>query len=269
MRVVKGVGWRNERPHLNRLSYVFQRVGRNFLHETLASWSRRRRADILSGVSEAPDFFAGQYVETLAGNRLRMPKPFRSHLCGQVLALAGLLSVGCERAQVGTDGLTSGSVASASVAAVTDGEPVSSDPGAPLGEGFVVWESNRGKGWRIWIRDLADLEQSALRQLTPHERDRSHCCAHISPDGEWIAYLSLPLGGERYLREYSTGELRLIRPDGTGDHVVADGARTYFENRAVVWRSPEELIHIDSEGITRLLRIDGSPARRYQFAASV
>ncbi|MDH3746465.1 MAG: PKD domain-containing protein, partial [Acidobacteriota bacterium] len=87
------------------------------------------------------------------------------------------------------------------------------------------------------------------------------CCPHVSPDGEWVAYLSLPLGGEKYEAEKSTGPLHLVRTDGIGDRVVAETARTYFENRAVVWRSPTELIFIDGEGRTRHLDLGSGESR--------
>src|SRR5262245_6150603 len=71
-----------------------------------------------------------------------------------------------------------------------DGEAaVSAEEAARLGEGFVVWESRRGGAWRIWRRDL---DGGGLRQLSPEETGRDHCCAHVSPDGEHVVYLSLP-----------------------------------------------------------------------------
>ena len=116
-----------------------------------------------------------------------------------------------------------------------------------LGDGFLVWESNRSGSWRLWIRELADSEP---RQLVPDEEGRRHCCAHISPDGEWIAYLSLPVGKQEYSDGTTSGVLRLVRPDGTERQVLAPKARTYFEHRAAVWRSPTELIYIGPDGRT-------------------
>ena len=82
-----------------------------------------------------------------------------------------------------------------------------------LGDGFLVWESNRTGNWRLWTRELAP---SPPRQLTPDEPARQHCCAHVSPDGAWIAYLSFPDAMAGYAAGGSEGVLHLIRPDGSG-----------------------------------------------------
>lgn len=127
-----------------------------------------------------------------------------------------------------------------------------------LGEGFLVWESNRSGAWRLWVRDLAG---GAPRQLTGDESGRRHCCPHVSPDGAWIAYLSVPDGEPGYPEGGSAGPLRIVRPAGGGERTLADSARTYFEHRAVVWRSPGELIHIDGERRTVLLDLASGASR--------
>ena len=127
------------------------------------------------------------------------------------------------------------------------------------GDGFVVWESNRDGAWRIWTRDLAG---GAPRRLSPDEPGRDHCCPHISPDGGRVAYLSGPAGGGEYPADGMLGELRLVGPDGEDGQVVASAARSYFENRAVVWRSAEELIHIDGQRGTVLLDLASGASRR-------
>lgn len=129
----------------------------------------------------------------------------------------------------------------------------------PLGPGFVVWESNRDGGWGIWIRDL---EGGAPRRLSPEEPGRDHCCPHVSPDGGRVAYLSGVGGAQEYPRGGTLGALHLIAPDGSGDRVVAPAARSYFENRAVVWRSAGELIHIDGERATVALDLATGGSRR-------
>lgn len=126
-------------------------------------------------------------------------------------------------------------------------------PGNPdLVEGYVVWESNRSGAWRIWTRDLAG--GSPPRQLTADEESRQHCCPHISPDGLRVAYLSLE-GVAGYAAGGSGGELRLISADGGEERVLAPRARSLFENRAVVWRSPTELVFIRGDLGTVLLDI--------------
>lgn len=119
-----------------------------------------------------------------------------------------------------------------------------------LGDGFVVWESNRSGAWRLWSVPLAGGEP---RQLTADEEGRAHCCPHISPDGSQIAYLSVVERAREYPQPTETGALRLLAADGSGERVLVPAARTYFENRAVVWRSDSELVFIDAAGVTRLL----------------
>jgi hypothetical protein len=118
---------------------------------------------------------------------------------------------------------------------------------ARLGEGFLVWESNRSGPWRLWTRRL---DGSGLRQLTPDEPGRQHCCGHISPNGEWVTYLSLKGGRKEYVGGTETGELRLLRIDGLEERMLAPRARTHNENRAVVWMNDEELIHLTEDGRT-------------------
>jgi hypothetical protein len=66
----------------------------------------------------------------------------------------------------------------------------------------------------------------------------------------------MPAGREEYPEAGSVAPLRLIRPDGSEDLLVAEEARTYFENRAAVWKSAEELIYIAGEGRKVLHHVD-------------
>ena len=129
---------------------------------------------------------------------------------------------------------------------------------SPIGEGFLVWESNRTGEWRIWTRRL---EGGEARQLVPDEPGSQHYCPHISPDGRHLAYLSSRHSGNRYPAGGMLGALHLLELDTGADRVVARRARTYFENRAVVWRSPFELIFIDQKRRTRLLDLNTGEAR--------
>ena len=137
---------------------------------------------------------------------------------------------------------------------------VAASPGSSR-PGFVVWESNRSGAFRLWRRELGDdlLPAGAALRLTPEERGRAHCCPHIAPDGRSVVYVSLPAGEERYPDDGASGPLRLIRPDGSGERTLVPEARTYAEHRAVIWRSPEELIYIDGDGRTRIYRLDDRP----------
>ncbi|RMH23380.1 MAG: hypothetical protein D6696_00855 [Acidobacteria bacterium] len=129
---------------------------------------------------------------------------------------------------------------------------------APAGDGLVVWESDRSGAWRIWIRPL---DGGPPRRLSPDEPGRAHCCPHLSPDGAGVVYLSLPRGAERYPQSGAEGVLRLIRPDGTGDRLLAPRARTYFEHRAAVWRDGRQLIYVAGDGATRLLELASGESR--------
>ena len=127
-----------------------------------------------------------------------------------------------------------------------------------LGEGILVWESNRSGEWRIWGRRL---DGSGLRQLTADEPGRDHFCPHISPDGRRVAYLSVPKGGPSYEPAGVHGALHLISVDGTKDRVIAESARSYFVHRAVVWRDPQTLIYVSGETATVELDIESGERR--------
>ncbi len=131
---------------------------------------------------------------------------------------------------------------------------------APLGEGFVVWESNRSGRWRIWS---VRLDGGGLRQLSPEEGGRDHCCPHVSPDGRRLVYLSTPASDRPvYDGDGSRGELRLIGADGRGDRTLAAAARSYFENRAAIWRDASSLTYLTGDGATVLLDVDSGESER-------
>jgi len=132
---------------------------------------------------------------------------------------------------------------------------VTENVGAPsdLGDGLLVWESNRSGAWRIWSRNL---DGSSPSQLTADEPGRDHFAPHFSPDGRWVAYLSVASSGREYEPEGVQGTLHLIAVDGGEDRVVVESARSYFEHRAVVWRDPRTLIFISGETITMELDIE-------------
>lgn len=128
------------------------------------------------------------------------------------------------------------------------------------GEGFVVWESNRSGRWRLWIQRL---DGGGLRRLTPDEGERIHCCPHVAPDGSAVAWLSLEPGPDRYPEDRpERGALRLIRPDGSGDRVLAPVARAYGEHRAAIWHGERALVYVDGEGHTVRLDVDAGKRER-------
>lgn len=175
------------------------------------------------------------------------------------LTLAVALSFLCHGC-MGEQGETLPGVAtrSSASAAAAGGRTEQANPLQALGSGYVVWESNRSGAWRIWVRDF----DAPPRQLSPEEAGKRHCCPHISPDGTRIAYGSFTeTGRPGYPGGQEAGALHLVRPDGSQDRVLVDSARTYFENRAAVWRSASELIFIDGNGTTRLVDLDSEESR--------
>ncbi len=129
---------------------------------------------------------------------------------------------------------------------------------APLGAGWVIWESDRLGAARIFGRPL---DGSAERALTPEESGRSHCCAHFSPDGRSFVYLSLPQEAARYPRGGASGELRRHEIASGRETVLAERARTYFEHRAAAFRDDAHLIYIDGDGKTRELELASGKSR--------
>lgn len=111
-----------------------------------------------------------------------------------------------------------------------------------LGDGFIVWESLRTGAWRIFtIR----LDGTGLRQLTKDEPGRDHYCPKLSPDGKRLVYLSLPDEAQKNNLDRPRdmqGQLHLLNADGSGDHVILEGAQKYNGwDRAVTWFSNDEL----------------------------
>ena len=130
-----------------------------------------------------------------------------------------------------------------------------------LGRGFVVWESNRTRHWRIWYRNL---DGSGLRQLSPEEEGRDHFAPHISPDGTHLVYLSYPTPRNAYrsIREDVSVPLHLLRIEDGSDRVLVPSARSYKGDRAVVWLGNRELIYIDGRGNTQQLDVGSGEERQ-------
>ena len=117
---------------------------------------------------------------------------------------------------------------------------------AKLGAGFVVWERKNNGKWEIWTRPLVGGRD---RRLVPRERSRQQFAPKISPDGRYVAYISYPLGSTGYQRDVG-GFLWVYDLKKNRAHKIAEEARTYAEDRAVVWFDDERLCFIDGEGYT-------------------
>jgi hypothetical protein len=184
-------------------------------------------------------------LEPIRRPRQRQRPPLRLALA--LLVAAGSLSSACR----GDEAASAAPGAAPTAPSRAAGGEVSSPDFARLGEGLVAWESRRSGAWRIWIRNL---DGSGLRQLSPDEPGRQHCCAHLSPDGRHVAYLSLPEAA--YGSDDEAGPLLLVPTAGGPPRQLAVTARTYGRgHRAGVWHSPQAFQHVDAQGNSVLLDI--------------
>jgi alginate O-acetyltransferase complex protein AlgJ len=205
-----------------------------------------------AGFAEQLSYYLGRKVDKLALNA-GGPTPVRRRLVEDLAAgndrLAGKRLVVW---QFSERELSSGDWSLVDLAAPRSGGSRLRRPEDPLrARGLAVWESNRTGAWRIWSRRL---EGSVARQLSPDEPGREHCCAHLSPDGSQVAYLSRVVPADQYPEREVAGELRVMKFDGSGERSLSPEARPYgWGNRAVVWRDDRELIHVGGDGLTYLL----------------
>jgi hypothetical protein len=117
---------------------------------------------------------------------------------------------------------------------------------AKLGEGFLVWERKVDDAWQIWTRSLDG--RTPEQRLIPEEKGMDHFCPKISPDGKRLAYTSYPRGstptdpvdGSLWVMDLHTCERKLL----------AERARSYQGDRAVLWMDAETLCYIDEDGHT-------------------
>ena len=181
----------------------------------------------------------------------------------RLAALVAVTALACgavERPSGGDPAVEIAALAAAATSSPTPSPAPERD--ASLGDGFVVWESNRTGSFRLWSKRL---DGSGLRRLTPNHGDRVDCCPHIAPDGRAVAYLSLAPGQERY-PEAGRATLRLVAADGSGDRQLAASARPYFENRAAVWVDPSTLHYVDGDGYSVRLDVTSGAATRLTAA---
>jgi len=123
---------------------------------------------------------------------------------------------------------------------------------AEVGEGYVVWESNRSGAWRIWYREL---DGSNLRQLT-RDDDREHYAAHIAPDGKHIAYVSFPRGKHGYNDRGGDVRLHIHNMDTSQSRTVVD--RVHIADgghRSGVWVDNQTLHFLDRDKKARSINI--------------
>lgn len=115
---------------------------------------------------------------------------------------------------------------------------------AKLGEGMLVWERKVAKEWQIWTKPLDAATDD--ERLVPEEAGRDHFCPKLSPDGRRLAYMSYQRGQTPY--EPAIGTLWMLDMTTRQRVVLAEKARSYFEDRAVIWHDDHRLCHVDENG---------------------
>ena len=125
-----------------------------------------------------------------------------------------------------------------------------------LGEGLLVWERYEGKSWQIWTKNLDGSGEE--RRLVPEEAGRDHFCPKLSLDGSQLAYMSYERGQTPY--DSSVGTLWLLDIKTGHQTILTDKARSYYEDRAVIWYDDHRLCHVDEKG--RAVELDISTGAR-------
>jgi len=130
---------------------------------------------------------------------------------------------------------------------------------AQFGAGFLVWERSVRGEWQIWTRSLAPDGKEEL--LVPEEAGRDHFCPKLSPDGSKLVYLSYKRGEDAYdtrvnaalwLMDLTTRKLtRLV-----------EAAKSYAEDRAVVWFDSQRFCYVNGNGETQEWNLASGSSKR-------
>jgi hypothetical protein len=136
----------------------------------------------------------------------------------------------------------------------------------PSTSGLIVWTNRAGDG-RESLR-IANADGTGQRALTHAGKGEVHFNAQFSPNGRWIAYEA---GDEE------SGEVRLVRPDGTDDHRLPVGCKdpclglgtpTWITKKRLAFVKVKGPIVNDfaSEALLWTVQIDGSRQHRMSDA---
>ncbi|MEZ0385908.1 MAG: LamG-like jellyroll fold domain-containing protein [Verrucomicrobium sp.] len=123
---------------------------------------------------------------------------------------------------------------------------------ARLGAGFLVWERKVGGCWQIWTRSLDGRTPES--RLVSEEEGKDHFCPKISPDGKRMAYMSYASGSTP--TDPVEGALWLIDLHTQKRKLLAERARSYQGDRAVLWVDAVTLCHIDERGHSIELNVE-------------
>jgi hypothetical protein len=136
----------------------------------------------------------------------------------------------------------------------------------PSTSGRIVWSNRAADGRESLL--IADADGSNQRALTHAGKGEVHFNAQFSPNGRWIAYEA---GDE------DSGEVRLVRPDGTDDHRLPVGCQdpclgvgtpTWITNhRLAIVRVKGPIVNdAASEALLWTVKLDGSSLHRMSDA---
>jgi Tol biopolymer transport system component len=107
----------------------------------------------------------------------------------------------------------------------------------PSTDGHIVWTNQAGDRESLVI---ANADGTGQRPLTHAVKGEHHIDAQFSPNGKWIAYTAL---GE------TSGEVRLVRPDGSRDHRLPVGCQDpCIEVGTPTWISDKRLFFTKVKG---------------------
>lgn len=131
---------------------------------------------------------------------------------------------------------------------------------ARLGSGYLVWERFRNNNWEIWTKKLNGGKE---KRLVPGELGHDHFCPKVSPDGRTLSYLSYVNGITPYpAHAGKTGALWIMQISNRKRKLIAKEARSYAEDRAVIWLDNKRLCFIDGQGYTTEYNLDTGKTRR-------